>query len=281
MTQKNTQFVFFGTPDIAVHILNELKKKNLLPSLIVTAPDRKQGRGMRLTPPDVKVWATERDIEVQQPEKLDRAWIVNLMQREYEFGVVAAYGKIIPQELIDIFPKGILNVHPSLLPLYRGASPIRSQILNDEQNIGVTIMLMDALLDHGPILTQEHVDIDNWPILGKELDIILARKSGELLAATIPSWLSGDINPQEQDHEVATHTKKIKKEDGELSFEDSAYTNFLKICAYDGWPRAYFLENGKRVIITKASYEDGELQIHSVIPEGKKEMAWEEYKRLT
>jgi len=132
-TMNNIPFVFFGTPEFAVSILEELKDAKIVPSLIVTAPDKPKGRGLVLTPPPVKIWAQLHNIPVVQPAKLDNDFTEKLKNSSYKLFVVAAYGKIIPKAVLDIPTNGTLNVHPSLLPKYRGASPIQSQILADEK----------------------------------------------------------------------------------------------------------------------------------------------------
>lgn len=278
----NPRFVFFGTPEMAVYVLEELEKKRLLPSLVITAPDRPQGRGMTLTAPPVKEWAQTRDIPVLQPQKLDEETIHALEENgPWDLFVVAAYGMIIPQAIIDLPKKGVLNVHPSLLPRFRGASPIQSQILGDEKMVGITIMLIDAKLDHGPILTQKQIEVSQWPPQASVLEEMLAREGGKLLGEVIPNWLTGDIEATEQEHEKATFTKKISKADGEINLDDDPYTNYLKIQAFDRWPRTYFYHstNGNRirVIVSKSSFRDGKLVIERVIPEGKSEMSYEDF----
>ncbi len=270
------KLVFFGTDDFSVNILEKLHEYDLAPFLVITMPDRKAGRGLELQSPDVKVWAEKNNIEVWQPESLDADFLSKYSEYSPDIAVVASYGKIMPKEVLYVPKHKTLNVHPSLLPKWRGASPIEAQILNDEEFAGVTIMLMDEKMDHGPILEQEVVDTPYWPMRANELRTLLAESGGELLCRTITEWVEGALEPQEQDHEQATFCTKIKKEDAEINLSDDAYKNLLKIRAYSEWPRAYFFdENNKRIIITEAEMKDGELVIKKVIPEGKKE---QEYK---
>jgi len=279
------KFAFFGTDKFSVAVLEELEKKGLTPSLVVAAPDRPKGRGLLMTPPETKVWAQERNIPVSQPENLKQdgsdsnandSHLAKL--KEMEFFVVASYGKIIPQYILDIPKHGALNVHPSLLPQWRGASPVETQILNDENEVGVTIMLLDAKMDHGPILDQEFVEPPYWPMKGSELQDLLAHTGGAMLARVIPEWLEGNIDAQEQDHDLATFSKKISKEDGLIDLKNDPYQNLLKIRAFNVWPRSYFFDkNKKRIVITDAEVENKKLVIKTVIPEGKKEMTWEQY----
>lgn len=288
--KKDLRIAFFGTPQFAVSILEELAKAHIHPAVIVTMPDSPQGRGMILTPPKTKVWAEAHDISVLQPTTLrltgndaDRDVLYN---SEWDLFIVASYGKILPQELLDIPRHGTLNVHPSLLPLYRGASPIRSAILEDNPDaVGVSIMLLDSGMDSGPILAQGRVGLEresgDWPPHAEMLEELLAHEGGELLAEVIPLWLAGTITPEPQDHTRATFSQKIQKEMGRLDLKGDPYQNFLKIRALEGWPGTFFFieKNGKqlRIKITDAVYKDGALTILSVIPEGKKEMLYEDF----
>lgn len=281
-TQPN--IAFFGTPDRAVIALDALKAAGMTPSLIVTQPDRPQGRKLVLTPPAAKVWAEREGIPVLQPENLDdSAFRETLEKGSFDFFVVVAYGKILKQEVLDIPRHGSLNLHASLLPRLRGSSPIETAIINDERKTGVTIIVMDKLMDHGPIILQEAVDLPRWPIPADELAAILVRRGGELLVRAIRGIMSGEIRPVEQDHLRATLARKISKEDGLIDLSADPYKNFLKYNAHLGWPGSYFFteKNGKkiRVTITEATFEDGRFVIKKVIPEGKKEMAWELFNR--
>lgn len=284
----NPRFVFFGTPDIAVASLDALEAHGLLPTLIITAPDAPQGRGLRLAPSPVRAWADAHGIAVDTPIKLDAGCLTTIKAADPEVGVVVAYGKILPQALLDLFPKGIINMHPSLLPKHRGPSPIESQIRNEESggHVGVSVMLLDAQMDHGHVLAQTK-DIpeilDDWPMRASALYPILAREGGTLLAETLPKWVRGAVAPLEQDHDAATYCGKIKKEDALLDLDGDPETNYRKFLAYDVWPRAYFVHQraGKpmRIIVTEAVREDGMLKILRVIPEGKKEMSYDDFRK--
>ncbi len=190
---------FFGSPQIAVWVLEELEKVGISPHLVITNPDAPQGRKMVLTETPVSSWAKEREIETFKPATLrDEAVIQKLTSCACDIFVVAAYGKIIPQAILDIPKYKTLNMHPSLLPKLRGASPIRSAILEDINPTGVSIMILTAGMDEGPLLAQEEVHLQNgaWPTRGNELDELLAKQGGELLAKTLPSWVAGEITPQ-------------------------------------------------------------------------------------
>ena len=288
MPYPTPNFAFFGGEPLAVPTLDALEAAGLLPTLVVTNPDRPVGRKQILTPPPTKTWALERDIEVFQPESLkDRAALSPLLERTWDVFVVVAYNHILPQWLIEHPKHSTLNVHPSLLPLLRGPSPIRSAILEDRRETGVTIMQMDAQMDHGPIVTQELADIDEheWPLSGPELDRRLASLGGELLAKTIPAWLADDIEPQEQAHDYATYTKKFTREDGELDIDPyhlpsgrTAYEMLLKIRAFADFPETFFKHKGQRMKIKAATLDvHGRLQIDRIVPAGRTETAFQDY----
>ncbi len=263
---------FFGTPELAVTVLDKLAKANIEIAFVVTMPDMPKGRKMIVTAPPAKEWAIKNNIPVYQPDTLKTGDIENELKKyNCDVFVVMAYGKIIPDSILKIPKYESLNIHPSLLPKLRGSSPIESAILNDEKENGVTIIKMDAEMDHGPIVAQKVVSIDNWPVRADILGDTLVNHGADLLIKILPEWVIGKINTTEQDHSKATFTKKIKKEDGEINLSDDPYQNFLKIQAYHDWPSAYFFENGRRIKITQASFTDNQLIIERVIPEGKSE----------
>ncbi|PIT91071.1 methionyl-tRNA formyltransferase [Candidatus Kaiserbacteria bacterium CG10_big_fil_rev_8_21_14_0_10_49_17] len=283
MKNNSIQFVFFGTPELSVTVLEELKKEGFMPRIVVTAPDTPHGRGMKLAPPPVKVWALKNSVAVLQPRKITEEVIAELAQEQWDVFIVAAYGKILPQTLLDIPMHGTLNVHPSLLPRLRGPSPIRSAILLDEKVTGVSIMLLDAEMDHGPILAQEVVEVV-WPPRAPELEKRLAKKGGEMLAKILPQWVAGEIAPQEQEHEKATFCRMLKKGDAEINLSDDPYQNLLKIRGYEKAPGAYFFteKNGKKIrvkVVSAERDESGSLKLLRVIPEGKKETHWENFNK--
>lgn len=282
LNNQDCQFAFFGSSDFSLGVLDELAKNDLLPNIIITTPDKPKGRGLVLTPPSVKLWAEARKIRVIQPEKLDSALCEKLRAVACPLFIVASYGKIIPKSVLEIPRGGTLNVHPSLLPKYRGPSPIQSAVLSGDEETGVTIMLLDEQMDHGPILARS--EFSNKMPTATELSEKLAAEGGKLLAETIPKWLAGEIKPTPQDHSKATYTKKITKEDGLIDLDGGQRQNFLKFQAFAGWPGAYFfvsLSNGKkiRVAIKKADFENGIFKIRSVVPENKKEMPYEIFLR--
>lgn len=281
------RFAFFGSPDIAVWVLEELLQKGFVPSLIITNPDAPQGRKMLMTPTPVAEWATAHGIETIKPASLrDDTIVETLRASQCELFIVAAYGKMIPERVLALPTYKTLNMHPSLLPQFRGASPIRSAILANKNPTGVSIMELTLGMDEGPILAQEKVKIapEEWPLRGTQLDQLLAQKGGTLLAEVLPQWIAGTITPTEQDHTLATYSQKITKDMGELDLTDDPYQNLLKIRAFDGWPGTFFFteKNGMRIRVKIVDAElapNGSLKILRVIPEGKKEMSYEDFAR--
>mgnify|MGYP003393103036 CR=1 FL=1 len=283
-TNQNIKFTFFGTGDISVTILNELKNKGFVPKLIVTVPDKPQGRKMLLTPTPTKVWAQNENVSfielktLRKPESEEE--IRKYCTEGYDVFIVASYGKIIPQNILDIPKHKTLNVHPSLLPKLRGPSPIKSAILSENET-GVTIMRLDAEMDHGPILAQKKIDIPTWPPYALDLENVLGKFGGEMLSEILPLWIEGKVEEVEQDHNKATLCQKIEKNDGVINLEDSPELNLRKIRAFHVWPTAYFFEKetGKRILVKKASLVENKLVIERVVPEGKKEMDYDSYLR--
>ncbi len=232
-------FLYFGTPEFSRIVLEELLKSGLKPAAVITAPDKPVGRKQVLTASSVAAFASKNGIEVLKPEKIKPPeFIEKLRSFEPDFIIVAAYGKIIPQAILDIPKHGAINVHPSLLPQWRGASPIPYTIVNGDSKTGVTIMLMDAEMDHGPILVQEEV-----ALRGDEttttLTAQLARLGGQMLGRVVPDWLAGNITPTEQDHDAATFTKILTKEDGRIDWSKSAVEIERQVRAFDPWPGAW------------------------------------------
>jgi len=300
---KNTKlnFIFFGTDDFSVNVLKELKEMGFIPKIIVTAPDKPAGRGQKIHEPSAKTWIKEinnaenLNIEILQPEHLDINFTAKISEQEWDFFVTASYGKIISNEVLKIPKKGSFNVHPSLLPLYRGASPIESAILDDSKETGVTIMLMDKKMDHGPILNQEVVYFEEWPTK-LEVEKKLAKIGGVLLSETIDLYLNNEIEDQDQKHSAASITKKITKEMGKIEFSDIiksandeklAREIFTKIQALNPWPGVFFFikhENKEmRVKVKSSSWNtdsnESKLKIEKILPEGKKEMNYDDFLR--
>lgn len=244
---KNPLFAFFGTSIDSTFALEALERVGLSPALVVDTKDI--------------------------PEDLGNT--------EWDFFLVCSYGKLLKKDVLDIPKHGCLNIHPSLLPTYRGPSPYVSAILADERQIGVTIMQMAEKMDAGPVLAQARIEIDEaeWPPKGLVLSQMLFTEGVNLLAEVLPDYLSGKLVPVPQDESAATYTKKFDDADALLDLNKPREA-FLKIQAFDKSPRAHFInEKGKRVVVTEARWIDSALEIVKVLPEGKKEMPYADYLR--
>ena len=269
-----------GSSEFSVIVLENLQKAGLVPDLIVSSPDKPRGRKMIVTPNEVKTWALKNNIPVVTPDKLKNLDFLEII-KNHDLQIVASYGKIIPSSVLSCAKYGCLNIHPSLLPKYRGPSPLQTTILNNDRNTGVSIMLLDAEVDHGPILAQENISIDNWPVSFIELEKITAEVGTKLLVKILPDWINNSLKAQEQDHNKATFTKKIEKTDGLVDLTNKPMDNFLKTKAYSEWPNTYFMVKHKdrdiRVIIKDAKLEAGQFVPTRVIPEGRKEMDYKSF----
>jgi methionyl-tRNA formyltransferase len=282
MNKPLIHHIFFGTDDFSVGVLDALQENNLAPSFIVTTPDTKKGKGLQLLPPAVKVWSEENQVPYIQVDNLDDESFINkLLSLDMPVYTLASFGKIIPKKLLEIPKHGMLNVHPSLLPKLRGASPLQSAIVS-EKTTGVSIMLMDEKMDHGPIVAQENYT-ENLPVPYSQLQDDLACLGGKLLSKILPHWIQGKIKAVPQNHKKATFTKKIKKADAEIFLDDLPEVKLRKVFAFSAWPRAYFYHRHKdkslRVIITDAVIDDGVFIPKKLIPEGRKEMDIESFTR--
>ena len=234
-----------GTPQFAVPVLSRLVEAGHDIVAVYSQPDRASGRGRKLVPTPTKRFAEERRIEVRQPKSLrSTSECETLASLCPEVVVVAAYGLFLPPEALDIPPLGCLNIHPSLLPRYRGPSPVVSAILNGDDATGVTIMKLDEGMDSGPILAQDRVSIAERET-GFELTRRLFDLGASLLAKTLPSWASGSVQDSPQDESQATFTNLVKKEDGEIDWTDDAERVARMVRAYEPWPGTFTHWDGK------------------------------------
>ncbi|MEK7493532.1 MAG: methionyl-tRNA formyltransferase, partial [Patescibacteria group bacterium] len=237
---RTYRIIFMGTPELGKTILEKLvASKTYAPGLVITQQDKPVGREHLLTPPPVKIFAEGHTIDVWQPQKLrDPETIGRIRTWAPDIIIVAAYGKIIPQEIIDIPPYGILNVHTSLLPRHRGASPVQYSILSGDQETGATIMRIDAGLDTGDIISQQSIAVvsseTTETLMGK-----LAVLGADLLVETLPQWFEGTITPHPQDNAHATLTKIFKKEDGAITAEHTAEQIERMLRAFTPWPGVF------------------------------------------
>ncbi len=259
MTQgKDIKIIFWGTPEFSIPSLEALIKADYNVVAVVTNPDELVGRKQILTPPPVKVLAEKYKIPVYQPEVLKNNEIFLKEFREIapNLCIVAAYGKIIPKEILDIPSLGFLNIHPSLLPRWRGPSPIQYTILNGDTETGVTIIKMDERMDRGPIIAKSKIQISKSKITYRELHNQLAKLGAELLIKTLPQYLGGAITSVSQDDSKATYSKILKKDDGRIDWEKTAEEIERMIRAFTPWPGAWTVwptvEKSSRVRIEKA-----------------------------
>jgi methionyl-tRNA formyltransferase len=236
--ENKKKIIFIGTPDFGAIILRELAKTEYKPCLVLTTPDKPVGRKQIITSPIVKTAAQDYNIPVIQPEKIIQAKD-QITDLKPDLIVVAAFGQIIPNEILKIPIKGCLNVHPSLLPKYRGASPIQCAILNGDKETGVSVMLMDDKMDHGKIISSSVFEIKNQKTIYTELMKELADFGVKLLISTLPKWFSGKIQPITQDDEKATFTKVLKKSDGKINWKKSAEEIERQIRAFNPWPGSF------------------------------------------
>lgn len=246
-----TKIIFMGSPDFALPTLRALASHYDVIA-VVTQPDRAAGRGRSLKPPPVKWLAQELGIDVLQPERLRAPEAVEALRRlAPDLIVVAAYGQILRPEVLSLPPFGCINVHASLLPRWRGASPIQHAILAGDTQTGVTIMKMDEGLDTGPILAQRAT-----PIAGDEtagvLSERLAQLGADLLLETLPDYLSGKIQPQPQPADGVTYAPLLKKEDGRLDLSRSAEELARQVRAFSPWPGAFIEWQGGPLRILSA-----------------------------
>lgn len=249
---SDLKVAFFGTPDFVVQVLDDLIKHNINIVLVVTQPDKAKKRSGVLLPSPVKEFCLNKNIKYETPVKIDDKFINYFKNQNIDLAIVAAYGQILPKEILDIPQYGFINIHPSLLPKYRGASPLQAAILNNESETGVSIMLMDEKMDHGPILAQEKILIkENYNIrnlLDKSFHI-----GSALLLKILPDYLNGKLEPKPQDHNKATFTKLIKKNQGQIDWSKAAQDIHNQIRAYFGWPTSFTFWQGKKLEILESS----------------------------
>lgn len=271
MPNNSSRFVFFGTPEFSATVLDGLLVAGMVPVAIVTNPDRPFGRKKVLTPPPVKLSTNHYPLitSVFQPEILDDAFIAELKKLNAIVGVLAAYGKIIPRAVFALFPKGIVVVHPSPLPKYRGATPIQSAILAGEKNTGTTLFIMDEKVDHGPTVGFAPVDIvksDTYTTLAHKL----AEASANLLITVLPRYINGEITLVAQDEQGATYTKKFSNEDGFVDLiKDAPEKIWRMVRAFTPEPGVWCVEGGRRKKILDAEIVDGALIVRKFQFEGE------------
>ncbi|MDW8352819.1 MAG: methionyl-tRNA formyltransferase [Anaerolineae bacterium] len=246
------RLIFMGTPDFAVPSLAALIQAKYDIVAVVTQPDAPAGRGRQLKPSPVKLLAQQHGLPILQPDSLKSPEVVEALRAlAPDVIVVAAYGQILRQDVLDLPKHHCLNVHASLLPRWRGASPISAAIAAGDAITGVTIMLMEAGLDSGPILAQREEPIRPDDTTGT-LTERLAHVGAELLVATLPKWLAGQITPQKQDESRVTLAGRLKKEDGKLDWSRSAAELERHVRAMSPWPSAFTTWQGQQLKVLRA-----------------------------
>jgi methionyl-tRNA formyltransferase len=261
MTNTSKTILFFGTDTFSAVSLGELIAKGFTIGAVITKPDTKKGRGRTLTKSAVKEVAEAHGIPVWQPvamdEIIEKIEQVTRVIKEKPIGVLVSYGKIIPQAIINLFEPGIVNVHPSLLPKYRGPSPVESAILHGDTETGVTIMHLSAAMDAGPIYNQVTVPLNDTET-APELEKHLAELGAQQLSVTLPSIMSGALQPTPQHNEVATYCQLLRKEDGLLTAEKitkdaiTAEQAERRVRAYLAYPKTKVTVTGQHIVVTKA-----------------------------
>lgn len=268
--------IFMGTPEFAIPALEVLLVNNINLVGVITETDKPVGRKLALTPPAIKKVAEDFGLQVYQPEcKADIELLVQELQPDYI--VVVAYGKILTKKVLDFPDYGVINIHPSLLPKYRGPSPIQYALLNGDKKTGISIMKLTEKMDEGPIIAQKEFPIkedDNYEILSEKLSI----ESAKFLVHTLPLYLSNQLKPVEQDPNLASYSKIIKKEDGLIDWKEPSNEILNKIRAYYPWPKAYGYIDGKRLIIHTSHLEDEKIVPEMIQLEGKNPVSWEDFK---
>ena len=296
------RIVFMGVPEFAVPALEWLIFSEHQVVAVYTQPDKPAGRGRELSSPPVKGMALEHGLELRQVKSFAEAGaIASLAQLRPDVIVVAAYGQILPPQVLTIPPFGCLNLHPSLLPRHRGPTPIPAAILAGDDWTGVSIMLLDEGIDSGPVLAQRRVAIapqDTTDSLTRKL----AQIAAQLLAETLPRWLSHSLTPQPQQEEGATYTKLLSKGEGEIDWQLPAPQIWQRVRAFYPWPGCSTTWQGKRLKIVEAiplpgkrgepgrviplgrgeigvQTGEGVLRLLRVQLEGRREMSAEEFLR--
>lgn len=261
MNNPRVKFIFLGSPEFSVHVLEAAKKKDTLPTLIITRPEKERGRGLEISETPVGNWARKHHIPLLTPNKLsDKSVTQEILRSEVEVGVIAAYGKILSDAFLALLPNGFLNIHPSLLPRHRGPTPIESAILGGDTETGISIMLTDKEMDHGPIIAQEKITIpSSWSSV--ELSFALATRAGALITDVLPKWVNGSISPIEQKHENATYTSLLTKDMARIDWNKPAthIERFIRALALQptAWTEFLASDQNIRVKIYKALANGG------------------------
>ena len=251
------KIIFMGTPDFAVGALEAIIKAGHEVQLVVTQPDKAQGRSKELKPPAVKVCAMEHNLPVFQPERIKKEEAVSVLkQYDADLYVVAAFGQILSREILDLPKFGCINIHASLLPKYRGAAPIQWAVIDGEEKTGITIQQMNEGVDTGDILLQKEYYLEKDET-GAGLFDRLCVLGAEAIVEAIEKIENGTVCPVKQDESLATHAKMLTKAMGEIDFSKDAVEIERLIRGLNSWPSAYTFYKGKTMKIWQAQVVDG------------------------
>ncbi len=293
---KSKNLIFFGTEDFSAYALEALLAGGWDVVAVVTKPDSRSGRGRQFKSPAVLPVTQKHSIDVFQPESL-KGFESTLKKYSCSVAVLSAYGKIIPSEILKLFELGIVNIHPSLLPKHRGASPIEQTILSGSKVAGVSLMKLVEEMDAGPVFSQVELNL-NGRETATELYESLGKLGAKLLLEKLPSVTAGKLQATTQNHSLATYTPLIKKTDGIINWDDSASVIERQIRAYQRWPGSKTLLVNKPVTITQARLlgksgkagevftlgteigvygKDMSIIIEKLKPDGKREMTSQEF----
>lgn len=243
------RILFMGTPEFAQMSLKALVEDNRDVVCVITQPDKPKGRGYEMAMPEVKVYALEHDIPVYQPETLKNGAILPLLE-EYrpDVIIVVAYGKILPEYILN-FPKyGCINIHGSLLPKYRGAAPIQRAVIDGEKVSGVTSMYMEKGLDTGDMLIKKELPIERETTAGQYHDA-LAVLGGEVLLKTLDALAEGTLSPVKQDDALSSYASQLSKAEGEIDWNNTSEQIYNKVRGLNPWPKAFSFIGGKRFVV--------------------------------
>lgn len=272
--------IFLGSEANSLTILKKILSFPYLKIVsVITRPPRPAGRKQILTPTPIGQFAKSNNLPLLTPNKLETKTNQTIKNQKPALAILAAYGKILPQEFIDIFPRGIINIHPSLLPQFRGPTPVAQAILEGCKITGVSLFLIDNKIDHGPIIAQKKLIIrpsENQQSLTKRLFVLGA----QLLEKELPEYLEGKIIPKPQNHKKATFTKLFSRQDGQIKFSHfkkallgkQPWVNKIdqKIRAFHPWPGTHLIIDGQRIKILKAHKRNGQLKVDLIQFAGQK-----------
>ncbi len=256
MSTTEIRIVFLGTSEFGIPVLEALQRAGHTIGGVITAPDKPAGRSYKTRVSPVKQWAEQQHIVVLQPTNMcDPAFLEELRTMRPKIFIMAAYGTIVPKCVLEIPTEGTINIHPSLLPKYRGASPIQTALLSGDTETGVTFILADELMDHGPVVAQERLAIETT-----DTNETLHRRASDLAANMmikyLPQLLENGMHTVEQDHTHATFTKEIRRDDGKIDWTKDAISLERLVRAFYPWPGAFtFLPDNKRLKLLRVTLD--------------------------